>query len=478
MTQLEEIAEDTPEVVPYHLRNKGALEDQTLLHLAVFGQKLDLAKKLLSLGANPGARDSDGLTPFHYALLLEKPMSEKAPFLELLVNHPTSRKNRSDWLEAPMHFAVQSGSLPTVRFLTERGFPHDSYSVDGLSPLHEALFLGNLEVAKLLLSEDAAKDLFAAAGLGDLKTVQRFLSLPPKEWSSFQGYSGRSPLIYAAIGGHLEMVQFLLSQQTKELKFSNTQLLASLKECNRHGHLDSGIAISKYSLPPDGGNTRQRDNPLTPQAPPPERCDFRYDQPTFHLIAQENHAELMEALIDRGWDIEALDLDERTALHVASEHGNLEVMNLLIQSGADLNARAGKAQPAPCGPNFGIRSNLTPLHLAVMNRNPKAVRLLLQKKANVEALDTNQNTPIRYTLPYYPGTKMSAKELKESKAIIKVFHDCGITSDTPVGHGKTFLELLEEWVERKEPIDGTLKTVRKKRFSPEMLDYVNELKKK
>lgn len=73
---------------------------------------------------------------------------------------------------------------------------------------------------------------------------------------------------------------------------------------------------------------------------------------------------------------------------------------------------------------------------------------------------------------------MSAKELKESKAIIKVFHDCGITSDTPVGHGKTFLELLEEWVERKEPIDGTLKTVRKKRFSPEMLDYVNELKKK
>ncbi|XP_074844658.1 NF-kappa-B inhibitor epsilon [Carettochelys insculpta] len=68
-------------------------------------------------------------------------------------------------------------------------------------------------------------------------------------------------------------------------------------------------------------------------------------------------------------------------LHISTLKGNLQLMELLLQSGADINVQDGT-------------SGKTPLHLAVESRDHKAVKYLLSKGAHVDALMYNGCTPL------------------------------------------------------------------------------------
>ena len=73
----------------------------------------------------------------------------------------------------------------------------------------------------------------------------------------------------------------------------------------------------------------------------------------------------------------------RTPLHWASQHGHVEVVQTLIDNGANVNARDV----------FGR----TPLHLAV--GHPAIIALLLEAGANVDARDSLSNTPLHRAVP-------------------------------------------------------------------------------
>lgn len=66
-----------------------------------------------------------------------------------------------------------------------------------------------------------------------------------------------------------------------------------------------------------------------------------------------------------------------SALHVAVIEGNLEACRLLLQHGANINARAS--------------DGATALHMA---QSPAAIRLLLEHGADIQALDRKGNTPL------------------------------------------------------------------------------------
>ncbi|KAI4785187.1 hypothetical protein KUCAC02_037910, partial [Chaenocephalus aceratus] len=74
------------------------------------------------------------------------------------------------------------------------------------------------------------------------------------------------------------------------------------------------------------------------------------------------------------------DSEKRTPLHAAAFLGDAEITELLILSGARVNAKDNMW--------------LTPLHRAVASRSEESVRVLIRHSADVNARDKNWQTPL------------------------------------------------------------------------------------
>ena len=91
-------------------------------------------------------------------------------------------------------------------------------------------------------------------------------------------------------------------------------------------------------------------------------------------------AETVQRLLDRGFDIEEINNEEKTALHVASRTGNTETVLALIENGADIEAVDHKSY--------------TPLHKASIYGNTDTVLALIENGADIHARDSSGDTPL------------------------------------------------------------------------------------
>ena len=90
-----------------------------------------------------------------------------------------------------------------------------------------------------------------------------------------------------------------------------------------------------------------------------------------HLAAGRGHKEVVGLLLEHGADVNARSPSHETALHVAARRGHKEVVELLLEHGADVNARSPLHQTA--------------LHVAARQEHKEVVELLLEHGADVNA---------------------------------------------------------------------------------------------
>ena len=90
--------------------------------------------------------------------------------------------------------------------------------------------------------------------------------------------------------------------------------------------------------------------------------------------ASEGHADVARLLVDAGADVNA-----RGLLDWAASHNRAEMARLLIDLGADVNART---------------SSWRPLHFAAFGNSAKVARLLIDEGADVNAKDSGGRTPL------------------------------------------------------------------------------------
>lgn len=105
-----------------------------------------------------------------------------------------------------------------------------------------------------------------------------------------------------------------------------------------------------------------------------------------HFAAQNDHARVVEKLLEGGADVNAKAINGSTALHIAAHRNYLDVVNALLKGDADVN----------CYDNALFR----PLHFAAQEGHTKIVELLLKNGADIEATNVDGLTPLHIAAYY------------------------------------------------------------------------------
>jgi ankyrin repeat protein len=99
-----------------------------------------------------------------------------------------------------------------------------------------------------------------------------------------------------------------------------------------------------------------------------------------HVASKEGQDEIVRLLLEWGADIEAFDQERRRPLHHAAMTGQKVIVKMLLEKGANVQVTDS--------------SNSTPLHYAVEVDDIGTVRLLLDSKADIEAIDDKRRTAL------------------------------------------------------------------------------------
>ena len=155
------------------------------------------------------------------------------------------------------------------------------------------------------------------------KEKQRFSTSDP----SCTRWVDETPLYRAAVGGHLDVVRYLVEH--------GANVKSGLKEYERpyplYGALQSGNTDVVGWLLDHGADINAVGEPPGP---------WRSRGSALHLTARgEPKVKMAKFLLDRGASIDAKDEQGRTPLYWAVEWGNVDIVKLLLAYGADTGIR-------------------------------------------------------------------------------------------------------------------------------------------
>lgn len=101
-----------------------------------------------------------------------------------------------------------------------------------------------------------------------------------------------------------------------------------------------------------------------------------------HMAVTSGNSNMVAVLLDAGADVNARGDSKVTPLHAAAFSGNAQIAEALLKAHADVNA-------------VGYRHNDTPLHIAALRGHASVVKLLLAHGADASTEDMLHKTPLQ-----------------------------------------------------------------------------------
>ncbi len=276
---------------------------------------------------------------------------------------------------APLHYAAWSGNLSWMRHLLAHGASPNEPDTNFKTSLHVAAEAGQVDAVRLLLATGAHVEAFeyfagtplthaAAAGRADVVRLllkvgadpNRTYLNPERTWC-FEGSCSLSPLEAAARGGHAEVVRILLRAGAHPFTPRDEHDREFWPNAFQHALL---------------GNHPEAAWPLA------ERMLTPLERAAFYGSARK-----VQELLGKGQDPNEVGRSGCNPLHLAAWQGELEIVRILFQAGAQRNARCHKPLP-----------NFTPLELAALGGWPDVVKLLATGGAEYRALQLAVYKPV------------------------------------------------------------------------------------
>ena len=263
--------------------------------------------------------------------------------------------------------------------------------------LHLAAWNGNLEVAKLLVQHGAeidAKTNYTGIGI--------FVDFDETMNDLTQGLNQSTPLHFAARNGHLEIVKLLI-QHGANLTATNVYYDNDWK------HTPADLAAQK-------GHFEVVDFLLQTEWTNNGLPGYLRILPSLSIAACFGYLEILDLMLQNGYDVNIeSQYNHETPLHIAAQSEKFEIAKFLLQNNADANAKTGY--------------DLTPLHQVALNGDFEIAELLLQNGAEVDAKSKDKETPLH-----------TASDMAYPK-VVEVLLKYGARKDLKDSSGKTPLDL-------------------------------------
>ena len=278
--------------------------------------------------------------------------------------------------DAPLADAAEIMDRAGVSALVEESADVNASQVDGMTALHWAARQDDLEMAKLLVRAGA-----------DVSAANRY---------------GVTPLTLACTNGNPAFVELLLdagANPNTTLPGGETALMAAA----RTGRLGPVKALLARGADPHAtvhGMGRQDGvgaGPLLTRMADPTIFDFetKAEQTALMWAAAEGHAEVVEELIQAGAEFRTTLSSGFTPLLFAVREGRMEVVKTLVKAGADVNESI-ESHPdwRHLGYDARLKPGARPLHVAVENGHFELATYLLEVGADADAADPTGYTAL------------------------------------------------------------------------------------
>ncbi|KAL7888091.1 hypothetical protein AOLI_G00030650 [Acnodon oligacanthus] len=285
---------------------------------------------LIDSGADVNACDDLGYTP----LLLATELRNVEVF-KVLVSKKAQLDKRLPNQTSALHLAIQSGSMPLTQILLDKGLDPNSIGPKDQTPLHFSALHNHPALMALLLRKGAQVNSVTQDGL--------------------------TALHLASQSGHTESVAQLLEGKA-DVHTQDKQGRTALHWAANHGEANI-IKLLLFAGAEANPAEKERKTPL-------------------HLAAMAGHTDAVSTLLAGKAKCGAKDMDGCSALHYAARNGHKGVAAALLASGRNKNVDDR---------NVWRR---TPLHLAAEHGQELLVDLLLEKQAKINAIDNNKDTPL------------------------------------------------------------------------------------
>ena len=383
-------------------------------HIGIFY----IVKALLEHGADVNARNFYGVTPLHISCYNIETM-EDTLVSEFLISKGANINVKDNQDKTPFEYIKD----PKIREWFEK-----RNLIESLKALNEK------KVGKKLLPSEIMRKIREYDGRIDDEAIKVKRDDDLQKEIAFKNFGGkrktRKNKNKKKGGGKLEIKFFLAVLRDQ------TELVLSI--------LERGVDI----------DTKHDDN---------DHVNWMLDGYTaLHYACHHRIGNMVHLLIGEGANMEITDSEGMKPLHIASQKGYIDIIEILLKYGADINMKKGNE-----GEYMGNESpGATSLHEVLLafqfiTNKFQVVEFLLKNGADINAVDDNGNTPLHYALEFV--NVYTDDQYEESIKIANLLINEGADVNASNNKGDTPLHLLlsSEMIYRSYETDvDTLRLIR------------------
>lgn len=230
---------------------------------------------------NIKAKDGNGFSAMHYA---EK--GHNIGTTQYLIDNGFNVNVMNNLGKTPIVHAIKHGDIGMVDYLIDHGANINTVDIKNRTLLHHAIKYGQFDIVKYL--------------------VDKGININALDDSNLSAFN------YAANSNNKQIIEYLQLKQREQQQIENIKTLVDEKDCKNAIELIKGI--KDINMPDVFGNT------------------------LLHWAVCNEYKEIVEELLKRkDININAVNKQKNTALHLAVMSNNIEITELLVDNRANIN---------------------------------------------------------------------------------------------------------------------------------------------